>query len=276
MMTHRQRLERWIRQQAFGDYGSLTRFTVKHSAQGSKGSVVGEVKVEKITGDDVHECADSLDNMVNDDASGMGGMQRYVIESWHDDSDSASARFSLRVQGYDPELDNMDSDDAEPPTRAGALSQQMRHNEVLMKSFVAGMGGAVQSLQRTAARNAEMVETLMAQRLEDFRVVEEALSRKHEREMEMVEQTADVERKNKIIEQGLTLLPVVANRMAGRQLVAAPSPRDAMLKGLVETLTPEQLNSIAGHLSPEQQIVFLEMLQAFHSDQQRNEGNGKA
>jgi hypothetical protein len=264
--SHRQRLDRWLRQQAFGDYGNLTRLTVKHSAQGTKGSVVGEHRVERITSDDIRECADTLENMVNDDAGGMGGMQRYVIESWHDDGETASARFAVRVQGYDPDMDNLDSEDAEPPTRSGALSQQMRHNEVIMKTLVAGMGGAIQSLQRSAARNAELVETLMAQRMEDFKVVEEALSHKHERELSMMEQTAEIERKDKLIEKGLTLLPAVVNRISGRELVAAPSPRDAMLKGLVDTLTPDQLNAIAGQLNPEQQIVLLEMLQAFQRD----------
>jgi hypothetical protein len=276
MTNQRQRLDRWIRQQAFGDYGMLCRFTIKHSAQGNKGSVVGELKVEKIIADDIRECADNLENMVTDDASGMGGMQRYLIESWHDDSESPSARFALRVQGYDPDVDNLDSDDAEPPTKGGILGQQMRHNEIIMKTLVAGMGGAIQSLQRSAARNAELVETLMSQRLEDFKVVEEALSHKHEREMEMMEQTADIDRKDKLVEKGLTLLPAVVNRISGRALVAAPSPRDAMLKTLVETLSPEQLNGIAGQLNPEQQVVLLEMLQAFQNDDEHARGNGKS
>lgn len=274
MTSQRQRLDRWIRQQAFGDYGSLTRFTIKHSAQGAKGSPVGELKVEKVTADDVREIADNLDNMVADDASGMGGMQRYVIESWHDDGETASARIALRIQGYDPDIDNMDSDDAEPPTKGGILGQQMRHNEIIMKTLVAGMGGAIQSLQRSAARNAELVETLMSQRLEDFKVVEEALSHKHEREMELMEKNADIERKDKLVEKGLTLLPAVVNRISGKQLIAAPSPRDEMLRSLVETLTPDQLQGIAGQLNPEQQIVLLEMLQAYQQDEQRKSGNG--
>lgn len=280
MTGHRQRLDRWIRQQAFGSgYGNLSRFTVKHSSQGSKGSLVGEHKVEQMTTDDVRDCADALEAMVNDDAAGMGGMQRYVIESWHDDSESASARFALRVQGYDPDVDNMDSDDAEPPTKAGALSQQMRHNEMIMRTLVAGMGGAIQSLQRSASRNAELVEKLMEQRLEDFRVVEEAQSRKHERELELLERNAEIDRKDLLMEKGLTLLPAVVNRMAGKQILAAPSPRDAMLKGLVETLTPQQLNGVASQLSGEQQIVLLELIQAYQDDEKRSSGgsgNGKA
>ncbi len=269
--SHRQRLDRWIRQQAFGEHGTLCKFTIKHSAQGSKGSAIGEHRVEKMSTDDVRDCVNALDNMVNDDASGMGGIQRYVIEAWHDEADSPSARFTMRVEGFDPDIEGVDSDDAEPPTKAGALGQQMRHNEIIMKTLVAGLGGAIQSLQRAAAVNAAQVEKLMEQRLEDFRVVEEALSHKHEREMEMMEHTGNMERKDRLIEKGLTLLPAVVNRIAGKNLVAAPSPRDEMLKGLIETLTPDQLRGVAAQLNPEQQIVLVEMLQAYQNDEEEQQ-----
>jgi hypothetical protein len=261
---NRQRLDRWIRRQAFGDSGRLTGFVIKHSGQGTKGSLVGEHKVEGLTTDDISECVDSLLNLIADDAAGMGGIQRYLIESRHDESGDASARFSLRIEGYDPDLDNLDSDDAEPPTKQGALAQQMRHNEVIMKSLVAGMGGAVQSLQRSCSRQAEMIETLMEQRFKDFATVEEALSRKHERELEMLEKSSDMDRKDRLIEKGLTLLPAVVNRLTGQKMVEdAASPREEMLRSLVETLTQEQLNQVARCLRPDQQIVLLEMIKAF-------------
>lgn len=273
MSANRQRLDRWIRRQAFdNDSGRLTGFSIKHSSQGQKGSVVGEQKVDGLTSDDISDCCDALLNLIEDDAAGMGGMQRYVIESHHDDSTEISARFALRIQGYDPELDNMDSDDAEPPTKQGALSQQMRHNEVIMKTLVAGIGGAIQSLQRSTIRQSEMIETLMEQRFKDFASVEEAMSRKHERDLELLEKSSDMERKDRLVEKSLTLLPAVVNRIAGGKIVDETSPKEEMLRGLVETLSQEQLQAIARCLRPEQQIALLEMVKSFHE----RSGNGAA
>ena len=267
MNSRRQRLDRWVRQQALGDHDTaLTKFVIKHAAQGKRGTPVSEHKVEKPTTDDIRDIVDTLENAVEEDAAGMGGIQRYTIESWHDEAETPSTRFTMRVEGHDPDLDDIDSDDAEPATRAGILSQQMRHNEVLMKSFVAGIGGAVQALQRTAARSAEQVEKLMEQRLADFTVLEDALSKRHERDMEALEVSTSIERKDKLAEKAMTLLPVLANRLAGKNLLPAPSPRDEMLRALVESLTTEQLNGIMPNLSPDQQIAMYELLLSFKKE----------
>lgn len=268
METQSKKLDRWLRKQAFGDYDdALSRLVIKHSPQGAKGSVVGQKDVEQVSTEDLQELTAEILQMIGDDASGMGGVQRYIVESYHGERESPSARFSMRLEGIDESID--DGNDAEPPTKGGLVTQQMRHNEVLMKTFANTVGSAVQTLQRTITRQAEHIEVLLDQRFKSIEIVEEAMSRKHERDIEFIREGASQERKDKLVDKGAMLIPVIANKLAGYKLLpGGESPRDSMLREFVNSLNPEQFQSIQQSLAPEQLIVLVNLLQSYKAEEE--------
>jgi hypothetical protein len=56
------------------------------------------------------------------------------------------------------------------------------------------------------------------------------------------------------------------NKIAGKQIIAATDPTSLMIKGLAESLTPEQFQALLRILRPEQQAVLIEMVQATQSE----------
>jgi hypothetical protein len=278
--TNEKRLERWLRQQFFGDHEeTLERFVVRHSPSGTKGSIVLEKKiVDRVTEDDLNGIVTELLDVVESDASGMGGLQRYAIDAMREGRETPSGRFTCRVTGHDDSVDD-DNDvvDTEAPTKHGLISQQMRHNEALVKTLAQILGSTANSMQRTIAQQAEHIERLQEQRFKSFDVIESALSEQHRREMEMLQLSSGEDRKDKAVEKALTLLPAIVNRVSGRKLLPeASSPRDIMLKDLIASLEGDQFEKIATSLKPEQQILFIELLKAFKSDEEKPPPNGKS
>jgi hypothetical protein len=173
----------------------------------------------------------------------------------------------MRVEGIDENLDE-GSGDAEPPTKHGVAQQQMRHNEVLMKTFANTVGSAVQTMQRTISRQADQIENLLSDRLAGIQVIEEAMSRKHEREMELIREGSSQERKDKLAEKAMMLLPVITNKLTGQKLLGGgESPREQMLKDFVSSLEPGQFQHIQQGLGPEQLIVLVNLLQSFRAEE---------
>ena len=280
MDNNRKKLERWLRAQCFGEHDEpLSRIVIKHSAQGSKGSQVAEHKIDKVGSDDLPELMETLLQSVMDDASGMGGQQRYILEAFH--GNTFTARHAMRVEGYDDSLDG-DSQELEPATNKGLVAQSQRHAEVLMKSFANSLGATFQTTQRIIAKQQDTIESLLDKRMKDFLMVEEAMTRKHEREVEMLQLVSGEERKDKMIEQGMdslkTLGPAVINRIAGKDVLPAPNPQMLLLKGFVETISNDQLMKMAHALEPHQQIAFFELLKTFQptekaADEKKSNGH---
>lgn len=280
--TNEKRLERWLRQQFCGDYEeNLDRFVVRHSPSGTKGNIVIEKKiVDRVTVDDIGGIVTELLDVIESDANGMGGLQRYVIEAMREGREAPSGRFSCRISGHDESVDD-DSDvvDTEAPTKNGLVAQQMRHNEALVKTLAQTLGTTSGIMQRTIAQQAEHIERLQEQRFKSFEILESALSEHHRRDMEMLQMSSTEERKDKAVEKALMLLPAVVNRIGGKKLLPEhSSPRDIMLKDLISSLEGDQFERIAGALKPEQQIAFIELLKAFKSDEEVTDSpkNGKS
>ena len=130
-------------------------------------------------------------------------------------------------------------------------------------------------MQRTISRQNEHIEKLLADRRETFEITEDLKSQKHERELMSLETENREKRYADMFEKASLLLPAVVNRVSGKKLLPETvSPMQDMLKGLAESLTPEQLTKIMPTLKPEQQIALLEFIEASQGDTKQLPKNG--
>jgi excisionase family DNA binding protein len=98
------------------------------------------------------------------------------------------------------------------------------------------------------------------------RLREEALNEKAARELFTLQESNAERRKDAVVDKILNLLPVVAARFAGpgRANNAAGSSRAELLLGtLAQSVRPDQWVQMAEHLSDEQKVVFVELLDSF-------------
>lgn len=222
-------------------------------------------QVVKVDEDELLIMANQIESSVLEDAEGIGGVQRYQILAYHTQASRPVTRFTFRMSAAD--LDEYEDEFSEPASTKGQHAQIMRHNEALMRIAVMGANQALGLQNRTIARQADLIEKMMSQRMEEFELIEELRSNQHERELMTKAEEAKQERYNQLFEKGKVLLPVVANRIAGRKVL--PEDTDPMvetLKSLVETLDPGQVSDILPRLRPEQQIALLEFIEAYQNE----------
>lgn len=277
-LTHEKRLERFIRQQAFGSHDSpLEQFLFYHAPAGGKGKQIWDRRIESpITEAEIDPMISEFMEILESDAKGMGGMQRYQIEARREGTNASSGRFVAKIYGEADEED-IDADplDHEGPTSRGLVAQSMRHTEAMTKTLMGSLGVVMGTLQRTLAQQTEVNERLINQRFESLEIIEEAMTKRHERELEAMVVTAEQDRKDKFGEMIRGLAPVAVNKLAGggrKLLPEKTTPREEMINHILDTLDPDQAAKLQSILRPEQLIIMFEL---FAARQAESEAKGE-
>lgn len=247
----------------------LVKISLRHAAPGSKGQDVESFDIASVIE------ADNIESMVNEilqraqeDADGLGGLQRYVIHLYEKSTTKASARYMFRLRGMEDEYD--ESGGEESPTMKGLLTQLMRHNEANVRTMTVGFGGVMNHLVRRLESSDNMVEKLMKQRQIDFTNLEQAMSTQHDRDMQLLLTEGSEKRKDEMFAKLSILVPVVINKLAGQKVLDTKDPAAMMLKEFVGSLNEEQYRSILGSLKPEQAISLLSIVKSLKAGDEKS------
>lgn len=259
------KIENWLRREVLTEkpQGCVVRFELRHLPLGSKKGQ--EVMVFEPVGDPPEdtwftELSAEVYANADGDATGIGGVQTYVLQSFRKkDPSKATARHTFRINGDE------DSDESgfssEPATGKGLLAQLMRHTEVLQRTLTATTASAMSSSQRQIAQLQEQNERLMVDRFETVKLYEELLSHKQERELAVQES----ERNGRLMEDGVKTLkllaPIAVNKLAGKEVI--PQEKDAKDLALLEffqSLTKEQQVEIYKTLTEAQRATLGELM----------------
>jgi len=256
----RKDIERWMRQQLFRQRdGALERFALRSAAPGSKGAEVDTIDVPAdFSADNLPMLVDDVLTRAQADADSLGNkLQRYTLIALESGSKNGP-RFAFRMRGEGDE----DGDEGdEPPTEKGLTSQLMRHNEALMRMLVMTTGTQVNAMSRRLEAQEKTMGQLFEERIKDKEAVEASKSLQHERDMQMLLTSGQEDRKNELIKKVESLLPLVVNKIAGRNVLPEGEGGD-IFKALSDSLTPEQLQKLAQHLTGEQQMMLLTLIKA--------------
>lgn len=281
---NREKLKDWLSRQFYGadsEVGPCCKLVCRHLE--SKAGDVFQIMVPnnelvvKVDDDELEIMVNQIEGSVLEDAEGIGGVQKYRLLAYHTKAARPVARFTFRMTGAD--LDEYEDNFTEGASAKGHMGQMMRHNEALMRIAVMGANQALGIQNRTIARQAEQVERLLTQRMQEFELIEDLRSQQHERDLATKAEENKQVRYQELFEKGKVLLPVLANRIAGRRLL--PEEADPMvetLRSFAETLSPAQISDIMPKLKPEQQVALVEFLEAMHdkNDEQKRITEGGA
>lgn len=270
----KKRLERWLRQQLYGGHKKeLSSFIVFHQPMGGRKTKIQERSMaDAVTVDELEAFVDEIMSIMENDAEGCG-YQRYVVESYRVDDEEPDSRLPVNVHGSQAN-DEGDSLDHEGPSAKGIVAQAMRHNESHYKTTLGAFQFMMQSLQRQLELSMQQTERLMEKSYKDMETREKAESLQHERELQAMVASAEMDRKDKLVEKVTNLLPAVVNRLGGKKLLPEPkTPQGEMLKGLVHSLRPEQFNGIAANLDQDQMILLMQLIQTYQAEEEAK-GNG--
>lgn len=237
----------------------LSKISLRHAAPGSKGNDVENFEIPSVV-DDCESIVNEVLARAQEDADGMGGLQRYVLHIYEKGTNKAAARFLFRLRGAEDEYD--ESGGEESPTMKGLLAQLMRHNEAQMRTTTIGINGVMGHLVRRLESSDLMVEKLMRQRQEMFIAHESAMSTQHDRDTQLLMLEGSEKRKDEMFAKISLLMPVLVNKLAGKKVFDADDPAVMALKGFVSSLTKEQFQGILQNLKPEQQVALMAMMES--------------
>lgn len=271
-INQKKRLQSWLRKQLYGSDTKVEKITLHHvNSKGQQGPEIGVIKLEVTPkpGEEFDSLVAEIETSYSCDAEGLGDHQKYVVHACFTDEEKRRL-----VLSWTPVQDEYaDPFNTEGATQGGLTGQAMRHAETFMKMTVMASGQNMVQLQRENQRLAEQNEKLHERVMEFSELVEDLRSRKHERELEAYQ----AETKNEIVRDignkiSTVILPIFANRLAKGQLMKGTSPKEDLIKSLIEKMTPDQLTSIAGVLKPDQQVIMFELINSF-DDSKKDDGD---
>lgn len=274
-MQDKRKLGSWMKRALFNTRAGerCRKLQIRHiTSSGKVGTEVATIEVEggSLSQDSyIDTLTAEIEMACYDDAEGIGGVQKYVIIPHYGDKLEPAGRFILRVAAGDDSEDGGEID-SEPATQKGIVSQLMRHNEALMRTAVASTGQIIQLQNRVIARQQEHIETMMGKHFDTTVELEGLISQRHERDLQTRQAAFKMEQTKEIVGKVSQLVPVVVNKLAGKKVMPEKvTPKDVMIRELMGSLTPEQMNVIAQTLKPEQMITLSEIYQGEASDHER-------
>lgn len=272
----------WIRRQAFmhadSKNGRCTGLLVLH--MGSKNNQVAEIPIhEKFGPEDVEDVATEVGNAATLDADALGGVQKYYITATFENLSGPANRFAFRISGTGNE-DNVDTFDSEPANSKGLLGQMMRHTEAAQRISVASTGHVITMQNKIISRQAEQIESLTSKHIELVETLEELKSERHDRDLAAAESMRKQEAYKDITQKILMLMPIVANKFAGKKLLPEKTTSgEQMVKSLMDSIKPDQMGRLQETLTAEQQMLMFQIyenMRKFDSPSSAEEENKDA
>src|ERR1700685_3418913 len=134
-MDNAQRVARWLRPMVLPadiiKNPPADRLEARHVNVNDKTAALAEWPLADLDGVTLTSTCEDIGARLQDDASQLGGMQRYILTAWQ--GDKCLGRMTVRAKGEEAE----DKDDgvlSEPANSKGLVAQTMRHLEGVMKT----------------------------------------------------------------------------------------------------------------------------------------------
>ena len=207
----------------------------------------------------VNKIVDAAQRSANDYASGM---QKYALYAYYTDDTSYVPYKMFRVSASD-ESALGDMDPSEPPTEKGLMSQLMRHNEATMKTATMKDSFLFSILQRELSRLSDKDERNEQQRMDMIMLMQDTINEAHGRRLSERKEETDIAMREGIFEQLKVLMPIIANRVAGKPIFPEEDKSFLLMATFLENLKPEQQAFLRDTLDGPQMAVLAEIFEEY-------------
>jgi hypothetical protein len=276
------KLEPWLKRCFFDkhDEGDISRLELRQVVHGDPDAVVQTWSFDEDTKSVVlDELASEIFQTAQADGEEHEGPAKYTVLAYFGGANFPSSRCpAVRV------LSSMRSDgdyqETEMPNSRGFATQQMRHNEVLMRMLVSSAAQHSQHTERLLSRAYDRIESLEEERGTFLDAFERLQQGSHERELEARSHDANLKHREEMLEQVKVLVPTVVNKVAGKKLLPEKTTaKDEIVHSLLASLSPEQMAALQGILTPAQLVGFAELYEgeakkALEKKAAKERGNG--
>lgn len=198
-------------------------------------------------------------------ANGNGSFTRFCLRAYEVEDTDRSNPALTSTFGLNPSESSEDESTlSEPATNEGLLAMLMRHNSDLHRQSSGTWGMMFQYLTGIVHTQQDQIERLTKERMNNAATMEELVSKKHERDMEMADREAGNKRKEEMWKNVLALLPVAVNKLSGKELIRQKETEFEMTSAaFIDTIKPKQLDALleAGIIDKHQLTLLATMLE---------------
>jgi hypothetical protein len=247
----------------------------------NEGTLVVELYQASVGNEDIvdtfeYEQGESLDKLVDEvleaaveDADGLvsGGKVKYTVKV---EGLRGRVAFSLKVvSGEDEDMEDVE----DLPNKKGLITQQMRHNEKLMKTSMGIMEKFGNILQKALHDKDQRITDLERVHLDGIKTFAELAQAKHVQDMEFRKLEREETRKDQaigVLAQGAPMLmSMVASKLGGSP-PQGPSPLEQALTHFMSSISGDQIQAlIASNIFSQGQLMgLLEMAKTIEEKQQ--------
>jgi len=270
-------LLKWVRTQLteLSEDGGIDRFELFHAVEGE-----GLERCQiwrKVQDCDADELSEEIFSIAEQDANTRSREvpQRYILHAmWGEDREPNSV-FPFVLQGRG--VLNYSGGNTEPANEKGVIAHMMRHDERLHNLLT-------QITEVTAGRMAREIDQLQkrahsaeAQLLETYKLQQDLLDRKHERDLARVKEERATQRHDEIMSFVMSMAPLIASQLLGGKATAkqlpAKSARDDAVGRFIGGLSETEVKNVLSALAQHNQIALLELYQSYQADYLKKQGN---
>lgn len=198
-------------------------------------------------------------------ANGSGSVTRFSLRAYDVENEDKSTPDLMMTFALGPdETSEYDNALSEPANQEGLLAMLMRHNQEIHRQSSGTLGMIFQYLTGIVNNQQEQIERLTGERMRNASTMEELVSKKHERDIEMREREAANKRKEEMMGKLLSLLPVAVNKLAGKELMHQKETLFEMTATeFVNSIKPHQLDALleTGTIDKHQLTLLSTMLE---------------
>lgn len=238
------------------------RVVLKHSGpQGEQ--PVHQWAQDEFEGMDAESFAEDIEQKAIDYSEGMRGLNRYVVYGYRPNGRTPYSSMTFRIEGNSA---NDHVEETESASMQGLMAHMMRHDEVKFKMTILSMHQIIASYQSQIEEKNAYIRHLEKGYSKVLMLHEKLMNEQTQRDIDMAKE----QRKDKFIQSLEPLGQAVAMRFLGAGakvpdgLGGTTTMGENVLVKLMNSLSPEQSQTIFTALNPEQQAALYEYMTAYN------------
>jgi hypothetical protein len=271
-MINRPDLIKWLRVQIELGKNNLYANVIQLVQKG-QGTSAEEIEEWQRPFPEIKDLANKIEEAVNRHCVGSEDpITIYQVRPYFGDNTKPTGAYPIRIENINLSDPDTSSFLPEEGVHAkGLLAQTRRHLEGMWKLTAGSINESMRSLREQNLALLEDNRKLQEMQLENFRLQQELLDRKQDRQMSAMKAAASQRLKEKMLENLLPMLPLIINKIQGaRVLPEVAHPDVEQFKMFLATIKEDEFPQLMGMFGP-RLMPILDLIQKYKAEYEASE-----
>jgi hypothetical protein len=275
-MINRAELIKWLRTQIEVGKNGLVANVIKLVQKG-QGTTAEEVDEWQRPFPEIKDLAIKIEEGVNRHSVGSEDpITIYKVLPFFGDSVQPTGAYPIRIENVN--LNDPDTSSFLPEEGVhakGLLAQTRRHLEGMWKLTAGSINETMRALREQNLALQEDNRRLHEMQLENYRLQQELLDRKQERQIQAMKAAAAQRLKDKMVEGLMTIAPIIINKFQGQNVLPSTDPDVLQFKAFLANIKEEEFPQLMSMFGP-RLMPILDLLQKYKAEYEGEEAKKAA